>query len=404
MILALTLVSAYLIAPAYAATDQGFDWGISPSDSIDYKMIVIGEEGVIFNEDFYMEVDTTLPTIPDSMDNWTDIPFPSMDGYWDNGTAMGLYGLVFIYAGNFFLPIGNWGLLTTLVETRNGVDDISNVVVEPNTDVYWGYTSEGDTSDENTSVLVEVSYTKSDGALAWYTVQFWNVTTGIRESYITVQRDDLPFDEDLPATDQGLYWGISTGDIFNYTLTSTDDTTNVTEGIQIEVGSSIPPLLNEVNDWFQIDYPEVEITWLNGTSIGLWAFVLVPAGNLFLPMGNWSLMDSLAGARTDIYDFTLDASNTYYWGYSYKIDGINPNETAIVHVDFLKSDGGLAHYSLEVINATTSATLATASLVREGLPTTSGGFTLPSWITDNILYIGIGVVVLIVALIYFKKR
>jgi hypothetical protein len=147
LILALLLVSACLIVPVRAATDQGFEWAIAPSDRFDYTLMAIGENGTTLSEDIYFIIGTPLPTIANSMDNWTDIPYPDFDGYFHNGTAMGLYGLVFLFAGNFFLPIGNWGLLTTLVDTRNGVSDVSNVIVGPNTSVYWGYTSEADSSN-----------------------------------------------------------------------------------------------------------------------------------------------------------------------------------------------------------------------------------------------------------------
>jgi hypothetical protein len=404
LVFALLLISACLIVPVRAATDQGFEWAIAPSDRFDYTLIAVDENGTILDEGLYFIVDTPLPTIPDSMDNWTDISYPDFNANWDNGTSIGFYGLIFLFAGNFFLPIGNWGLLTTLVDTRNGVGDVSNVVVGPNTAVYWGYTSEAQSSDENTSVLVNVGYTKSDGVLAWYTVQMWNVTSGIRQAYFSVYRDNLPYDEDLPATSQGLSWGIATGDKFNYTFELHDDTTNMTEGMTFEVGASIPPIPDQINVWSQIDYPEIDAQWLNGTTIGFWVFAIIPAGNFFLPIGNWTLMSSLVEERIDVFDLTLDATSATYWGYSFKMDGINPNETALVHVDFLKSDGGLAHYELEIVNSTTSETLVTASLIREGLPTTTGGFVLPTWITDNLLFIGIGVVVIIAVLIYIKKK
>jgi hypothetical protein len=185
-----TLIPA---VPVIAQTDQGFEWGFAYDDEIHFMMHLNGT-GLHIDEEIYLVSNDTLPIIPDSMDNWTDIPYTVMYAYYANGTQLGFEILAFVAMYNAYLPIGNWTFLSTLAQTTHTVE---NFVLDPEDPHFWGYSWEDDdwvltegevTIYSNYTLNVHVEYLKTDGFLANYSVDAYNTTTGADAGEIVLER------------------------------------------------------------------------------------------------------------------------------------------------------------------------------------------------------------------------
>jgi len=148
--------------------------------------------GMLIDEEIYFQPNETLPTIPDSMDNWTDIPWVPVDSYYANGTAMGIEVILFIATHNLHVPIGNWPLLSTLYLDTLSVE---NLTMDPEDPHFWGYSWEDDDwsygwihAAEGLTLEVHVDYLKTDGFLAHYSVESYNTTTQEKTGELTASR------------------------------------------------------------------------------------------------------------------------------------------------------------------------------------------------------------------------
>ncbi|MHA1943009.1 MAG: hypothetical protein ACW96M_01305, partial [Candidatus Thorarchaeota archaeon] len=70
LIVLLFLTTLLCAIPVSAQTDQDFEWGFAYDDEIHFMMHLNGT-GFHIDEEIYIVSNDTLPTIPDSMDNWT---------------------------------------------------------------------------------------------------------------------------------------------------------------------------------------------------------------------------------------------------------------------------------------------------------------------------------------------
>ncbi len=84
------------------------------------------------------------------------------------------------------------------------------------------------------------------------------------------------------------------------------------------------------------------------------------------------------------------------WGA--RLSGLEDEMSMTVSVRYLKADGFIARYSLEALN-TTSGIRSSASLIRDGI-----GIDIIGLLTDNILYVGIGVIVILGAVVCMRRR
>jgi hypothetical protein len=192
-VILLFLATLLPVVPVIAETDQGFEWGFAYDDEIHFMMHLNGT-GLQIDEEIYLVSNDTLPTIPDSMDNWTDIPYTVMYAYYANGTQLGIEILSFVAMYNAYLPIGNWTFLSTLAHTTH---DVENFTLDPEDPHFWGYSWEDDdwvlsdggvTIYSNYSLYVHVEYLKTDGFIAHYSVDAYNTTTGADAGEITLER------------------------------------------------------------------------------------------------------------------------------------------------------------------------------------------------------------------------
>ena len=192
------------------------------------------------------------------------------------------------------------------------------------------------------------------------------------------------------ATSQGLEWNIEVSDQWNFDFTSvTDGVTAMDEVLYFESTGGLTTIPNILTDWVSLPEPSFDIEWANGTSLGFSAFIfifyMVAVDRWAVPIGNYTLLGELYEDHV-FYNGTIYETSSY-WGMD--VDYLGELD---VHVDFLKDDGFLAHWTVTTENGT-------LSMVRQGLPSDIIGL-----ITDNILYIGVGVGVLILLAVVCKKK
>ena len=90
--------------------------------------------------------------------------------------------------------------------------------------------------------------------------------------------------------------------------------------------------------------------------------------------------------------------NSAYWGVIWSED-VSPSEELRVTASYLKTDGFLAKYMVEIWDTVDSERTGFIEVIREGLPS-----DIIVLVQDNILYIGAGVVVLLVLAIACRRR
>ncbi len=201
------------------------------------------------------------------------------------------------------------------------------------------------------------------------------------------------------ATSQGLEWGISVGDQFNFQMSISEidsEDEDVNEGIYMEVESrdTIP---NVLTDWADMPDIDIDLAWTNGTSMGfsalIFLFIGATGGKIAVPIGNFTLLTELL---LDTYENLTVSENSAYWEVVAEYEYLN--QTGTVTTSYLKEDGFLAKYIVSIANQT--HTVADLSVIRDGLPS-----EIMVLLQDNILIIGGGIaVIVILGLVVCKKK
>jgi len=195
------------------------------------------------------------------------------------------------------------------------------------------------------------------------------------------------------ATDQGLEWGVQNGDRFDFNMHETGDGNVVDEALYIMV-TARPSIADGISNWGAVPGVTIDGFWANGSSME-WSILIFLGiffvdGEFCFPVGNWTLLTELRSSDPDA-EIT---DSIFFWGFSWRGTFLDPDLQTHLGVDYLKSDGFLAHYTVETVNQTSQETIYVASITRQGL-----------FLQDNILLIGSGVVlVLILAIVCIKKK
>ena len=165
-----------------------------------------------------------------------------------------------------------------------------------------------------------------------------------------------------------------------------DSSENLDEVVYMIV-LDLPIVPNIVTNWAQLPNPTLNVTWANGTSMGLMALVFIglgfTGGHFGLPVGNWTFIEELA-TDASWTNTTIDNGATYF-----KVSARINFFSFIYEVttEFLKSDGFLARYSLSAVNATSSQTIGEVSVIRQGL---GGDFgSIIALLQDNLRYVAV---------------
>jgi hypothetical protein len=168
--------------------------------------------------------------------------------------------------------------------------------------------------------------------------------------------------QSLAVTNQGFFYRVEDGDRFYFTLDSYDEGVSApTEIIYIEIMDSSVSIPDPVTHLGDFSYLDIDINFENGTSIGLLALQFIFASQLEYPVGNWSMISTLA--ETDLEDVLFFEAreisiltNEDLWGYSYKTNSSNDTEHLIT-VKYSKFDGILHYYNYQYWNTTTEEML-----------------------------------------------
>jgi len=196
------------------------------------------------------------------------------------------------------------------------------------------------------------------------------------------------------ATSQGLEWGIDNGDQWNFDMTSVaDGSTEFDEVMYFESTGGLSTIPNILDNWTLIPKPTFDITWANGTSLGwsalIFIFYFFVTDTFAVPIGNYTLLGELYEDHP-FYNGTVYNSGGY-WGMELTENILGGDVT--IHVDYLKEDGFLAHWTVETVNGT-------LSMVRQGLPS----FDIVGLLTDNALLVAAGVIIILLIVICVRRR
>ena len=194
------------------------------------------------------------------------------------------------------------------------------------------------------------------------------------------------------ANNQGLSWGVEVGDRFNYKIFG------VNNGIQdidwdVYIQFYLVDELNETVLSFgemMGQSPIFSTYWSNGT---LFEYYYWPVFMVF-PTGNWSLVEDLYLdyiSRVFTVEEVVETDST--WGYI--ISGNSSDTTATITAIYSKADGVLNYYQ-GIRDDEISHRLR--EITREG-------YSSPGGLDPTLLlYIGIGGVLVIVAVVYVRRR
>ncbi len=187
VILALAIVSIFMISPIAAATSQGLEWGFVIEDRFDFTMSST-EDSV--SEQMYMNI-TAMPAaaIPDPLTGWSAIPEPTIGMWWANGTSLGLYALIFLglmaVGSKIAVPIGNYTLLWDLVNV-----ELTDETQEESANVWGIKWSEAINSTHEFSITA--TYAKADGFLAEFNYGITQTSNDEVTLLIDVTRNNIP--------------------------------------------------------------------------------------------------------------------------------------------------------------------------------------------------------------------
>jgi hypothetical protein len=207
----------------------------------------------------------------------------------------------------------------------------------------------------------------------------------------------------LAATSQGLEWGVANGHRVDYSMTSTDDEIPSEDLYLLVSGMPALAIPDPLTTWNQIPVNfDLDLFWANDTSMGIISLIfigLLAVGSRFiLPTGNWTHLQSLLAPELTGETFTGDA---YLWGLEWSED-VTATEEFKITATYLKSDGVLAEYKLETLSTVNGSTIDSIHIIRDDIP---AGGDIIQLLTDNILYVGAGVaVILILGIVICKRR
>lgn len=157
-----------------AANNQGLEWGVAVDDRLDYDVKISYHNTTLdleIDDAMYVIINVT-PSISDDITSISQILslhmiFGYYTTYWDNGSIMnGLWNNILKMTPLLVLPIGNWPLVTQLLE-----DATPSAIITQDSSIL-NFTVENLPNPDNIQSTVLL---KSDGATSSY---LYNVTWG----------------------------------------------------------------------------------------------------------------------------------------------------------------------------------------------------------------------------------
>jgi hypothetical protein len=349
---------ALVIPQSVAITSQGLFYRMKDGDRFYFTLDVSNEGDVSPTEIIYFEIVDANKPIPDPLTNLTDLDYVDKTAYYENGTAMGLEVLIFMFLAGFEYPVGNWDLINTLAAT-----DLDDVILVDVRDLsitsdanYWGVTYKTNSTNDS-EITVWSEYSKFDGLFSYYRVEYVNTTTSELVSHFEVNRFSY----------HNLMWGYQDGARFDFHVILTGGSggfPDLDEMMYIEIDpDGLPTIPAIMTDFDDLPHVGAALYWANDT-VSYDPF-FSHTWKLSMPIGNWSVVSEMTETLNPAANVTLDASDPWFWGYSRDI--VSGDVHHQVHTDYLKVDGFLARHTAIFTNVTTSELIGTITIERTGL-------------------------------------
>ncbi len=198
------------------------------------------------------------------------------------------------------------------------------------------------------------------------------------------------------ASNQGLSWGVTEGQQFTFSVDShaelsimdltmtTDEAYNILMEIQ-----NVPEIPEDIDSLSDFAGLTVDVTFANGTDIGQITPIPIP-GALALPIGNWTLMETLYEAYFGSPPGLTIINDASYFGI--ELSTSVGDESQDITFKLLKSDGFL--YSIEMnLNMTMLGEMTYTMTRLGGLDTTM-----------LLIIGGAAIAVLVIVIVLYKMR
>lgn len=176
-------------------------------------------------------------------------------------------------------------------------------------------------------------------------------------------------------TSESLEWGVEIGDetFFEFYYWSEGYLT-LNENVFANITGPIDVIPDPLTDYWNIPNITADVTWVNGTDMGMMLMIFMYIWKFAMPTGNWSLMTVLV---ENVIEFEVMEEvfpvepqviidNWYQWGYTYNLSA--PGSDNVANVTYLKSDGSLASFHLRGYEEGGSTLLGEAYIYRDGTP------------------------------------
>jgi len=205
------------------------------------------------------------------------------------------------------------------------------------------------------------------------------------------------------ATSEGLEWGIALNDKFTFQMVFVDEgNQTINEGINVTIAEAPPAISDPLTNLTDIGIFNLTMTFYNGTELGLIGILFlglyVVGSHFAYPIGNFSLLTELAMAESWWNSNYTIINNAQVWGI--RLSETSGGAQATITAEYLKADGFCSSYTLQSTN-TTDSVVSSVSFTRT---TPGSGFDIVGFVTDNALYIGIGVIIILLLVIIVKRK
>ncbi len=185
---------------AAAANNQGLEWGIDVSDRIDYDIEIEFRNSTLdfeIDDGMYLIIDN-LPVINDDIIGLSELCLPTMvlnhyTTYWENETPMDFFWERYVNMEPVdILPIGNWTLMTQLLEDATPTADMT----QNSSTLSFTVLNLPNPGNELTTI-----FSKTDGMPVYH---LYNVTWGMDTTIVVELERILPSTtSSIPVTTSG---------------------------------------------------------------------------------------------------------------------------------------------------------------------------------------------------------
>ncbi|MGY5873435.1 MAG: hypothetical protein RTV72_14385 [Candidatus Thorarchaeota archaeon] len=251
MLITTIMLLSLISMPTAAAvpTDQGLDWAVAQGDVFYYhaELYDLSESNPlgVMNaaEDIYMNLTDPLPTIPDDMTSYMEIPMVIPESFFVNGTVDSFFGpLLLMTSLGQVKPVGNWSLLGNLYEDMSP----ANLTVDVDDWLHWGFTMNmtmdmmiGTYPTFSADMRVSSKFLKTDGVLSALDYSVYNASSPSNNVVlsITAERDGVvPV---VTSPDDISFENGTTGHTLNWSATDTSPAGYVIEVDGVEVAREL---------------------------------------------------------------------------------------------------------------------------------------------------------------------